>query len=113
MKRYGEDERRTLVGDFERSGMSAAAFCRQAGITAVTLSAWRRRLGTAPAVALSNAPQWVPVVVGNAYSGEVSVGGYVLTNGLTRLEIPSGFVQQEVEALWRMVSEVRIREVGA
>jgi len=35
MKRYREDERRALVGDFERSGLSAAVFCRQAGITAV------------------------------------------------------------------------------
>jgi len=112
MKRYREDERRALVGDFERSGMSAAAFCRQAGITAVTLAAWRRRLGKAPAPAVvsPNAPpQWVPVVVGSSVGDEASVGGYVLTHGLTRLEIPRGFALQEVAALWRMVSEATTR----
>lgn len=111
MKRYREDERRALVGDFESSGMSAAAFCRQVGITAVTLAAWRRRLGKAAAAGQPNAPQWVPVVVGSSVGGEASVGVYILSNGLTRLEIPRGFALQEVEALWRMVSEVKIREV--
>jgi transposase len=110
MKRYREDERRAMVGDFERSGLSAASFCRQAGITAVTLAAWRRRLGKAPAGASPSAPQWVPVVVSNSASSDESFGRYVLTHGLVRLEIPRGFVLQEVEALWRMVSELKIRE---
>jgi len=110
MKRYREDERRALVGDFERSGLSAAAFCRQAGITAVTLAAWRRRLGKAPAARSPDAPQWVPVVVGNSVSSDESVGRYVLTHGLARLEIPRGFALQEVESLWRMVSELKIQE---
>jgi len=35
MKRYREGERRALVCDYERSGLSAAVFCRQAGFTAV------------------------------------------------------------------------------
>lgn len=112
MKRYCEEERRALVGDFESSGMSAAAFCRQAGITAVTLAAWRRRLGTAPAASSATAaPQWVPVVVGSSGSLEASVGGYVLTHGRTRLEIPRGFALQEVAALWRMMAEVKAQEV--
>jgi transposase-like protein len=87
MKRYGESERRALVGDFESSGMSAAAFCRQVGITAVTVAAWRRRLGTTPEASPPNAPQWVPVVVGSSVVDEASLGVYILSNRLTRFEI--------------------------
>jgi hypothetical protein len=111
MKRYTEDVRRALVGEFETSGMSAAAFCRQAGIAAVTLAAWRRRLRKAPEAGSPSArPQWVPVVVGGPAGDEASIGGYVLTRGLTRLEIPRGFALQEVEALWCMVRAIQIQE---
>jgi len=110
MKRYSEKERRALVGDYERSGMSAAAFCRQAGITAVTLAHWRRRLSRrSPKHAKETpAPQWVPVVVD--HGGEMA-SCYVLTDDSVRLEVPRGYDFKEVAALWRMMAEVKAQEV--
>jgi len=112
MKGYSEDERRALVGAFEASGMSATAFCRQAGITVVTLGHWRERLGRGrPRTSRHvSTPQWVPVVV-DGDSGGAPVGGYVLTNGPARMEVPRGFDLREVAALWRMVIEPVAREV--
>jgi len=44
-KRYAERERRDLLRKFGRSGMTQAAFCRARGLSAVTLSKWRRARG--------------------------------------------------------------------
>jgi transposase-like protein len=41
-KRYAQSERRELIRKYCRSGMTQAAFCRDNGLTAVTLSKWLR-----------------------------------------------------------------------
>lgn len=128
MKRYSEDARRALVREFEAGDMTAAAFCRQVGISVATLGLWRRRLGMnsqrrsgppsapAPAPAPVPAPQWVPVIVGGSgvavgSGGGNTLSGYVLTSGAIRLEVPQGFDCGEAAALWRMAMEPTGQEV--
>ena len=41
-KRYAESERRELLREYGRSGMTRAAFCRANDLSAVTLSKWQR-----------------------------------------------------------------------
>lgn len=41
-RRYSEQERRELIEQQERSGLSQAAFCRRVKIHPVTFSIWRR-----------------------------------------------------------------------
>jgi len=41
-RRYLESERRELIRKYRRGGMTQAAFCRDNGLTAVTLSKWLR-----------------------------------------------------------------------
>jgi transposase-like protein len=42
-RRYTEEEKRKFLGEFERAGGSAAAFCREHGLAYQTLLAWRRK----------------------------------------------------------------------
>ena len=44
-RRYLESERRELIRKYRRGGMTQAAFCRDNGLTAVTLSKWLRARG--------------------------------------------------------------------
>jgi hypothetical protein len=46
--RRSAEEWRGLVERFGGSGLSQAEFCRQEGISAVSLSSWRRKLGFQP-----------------------------------------------------------------
>jgi len=39
-----ESEWRAILGQFERSGQSQLAFCRQAGLSPSTFQVWRHRL---------------------------------------------------------------------
>ncbi|MFN0079859.1 MAG: IS66 family insertion sequence element accessory protein TnpA [Prosthecobacter sp.] len=43
MKRYTEAERKKFISQFQRSAMTAVAFCRAQGISTVSLSLWRKR----------------------------------------------------------------------
>lgn len=42
-RRWSAPERAAVLAQFAASGLSAAAFCRAAGLCAVTFSGWRRR----------------------------------------------------------------------
>lgn len=44
-RRYTEKERADCLAEFERSGTSAAAFCREKGLCYQTFLNWRRRHG--------------------------------------------------------------------
>ena len=44
-KQRSEEERRRLVEEFERSGLTRRAYCAEAGIPMTTLDAWRRVRG--------------------------------------------------------------------
>jgi len=41
--RYGRERREELLGEFERSGMSAAGFARLSGVSYTTLAGWLQR----------------------------------------------------------------------
>ena len=48
-RRWSEPARSALLAQFAANGQSAAAFCRAAGLCAVTFSGWRRREAAAAA----------------------------------------------------------------
>ena len=45
-KRWTEPEARQVLGEWRASGLSAAAFARQKGISAMRLPYWSQRLGS-------------------------------------------------------------------
>ena len=120
MKRYHPVQRKQFVSKFERSAISAVAFCRLHGFSTVSLAKWRKRYGAcsrggAPpegaAAASTPAPdslatgQWVPVVVGSDGPSSVSPSGYVLVAHHGRLEVPRGFDEREVGVLWQVIAQ--------
>lgn len=106
MRRYSESARRRTVRDFERSGLSAAEFCRRRGISAVSLGLWRKRHAGTPADAEAAGSSWLPVVLTGGESLPPAAGPcvYVLSIGACRLEVPAGFAPGEVRQLWQLLA---------
>jgi len=76
-ERANRERMRTMVERWQRSGLSAAGFCRREGIQARRLSYWKRVLGVRPGRRASQtrlAPVQV-VDLGLAASIEVVLGG--------------------------------------
>jgi hypothetical protein len=71
---WKETEARTVLDEFERSGMTRGAFARQRGISLARLDYWRRRLASTPSSA------FVAVTVPDAahHHLEIEVGGVLL-----------------------------------
>ena len=90
-KRRSEEEIRELLDEFGRSGLSGAEFAAQIGVSASTLSNWRRRFGACFLEVGS-----VPPAGG---------GAYVLDFGAVRLEVPAGFDHREVSGLVSLLRE--------
>lgn len=86
--RFTAEQRRTQVGQFARSGLSQAEFCRRSGLHPATFSLWRRR-AEAPAPGFAEVAITPPVLL----AGTVAI-----------LHLP-GSVRLEVSALdetaWR------------
>lgn len=90
---------RRLLGDWERSGLSQAAFCRERGLSPQTFSGWKRELGRRDALRAPGSGRaegrmgFVPVrVVGTrGRDGERFAGGLevVLGNG-RRIRVGAG-----------------------
>ncbi len=80
--RVSARKRERLLEEFDRSGMSAAAFTRQRGINYTTFHSWRRRIRAAEK---PNRPRLVEVEMEPAPSGPVELR----VGSLTRLEIRS------------------------
>ncbi len=72
--------RRRILAEFERSGLSAAAFARQHGIGYSTFCAWRRRKPVRPQVGFAEV-EWV--------SAPASEGLVVELGRRTRLQVTS------------------------
>jgi transposase-like protein len=108
MKRYTQAERQQFISKFQRSAMSAVAFCRAQGISTVSLSLWRKRYGTTRGVlAEAAAAPWVPVVLrSEAVPSPPSpqMEHYALIAPSARLEVPRGFDAREVGALWQIIT---------
>jgi transposase-like protein len=109
MKRYSKVERIEIVREHERSGQSAAAFCRQRGVSAGSLANWRKRYAGAeqrmPAV--GEVLPWIPVVVTEAAVDSGKAAGYVLAAEGLRLEVPRGFDAEETRVLWQLLRTAR------
>ena len=80
--RVSARKRECLLDEFERSGMSAAAFTRERGINYTTFHSWQRRLRAAKK---PNSPKLVEVEMEPAPSGAVELR----VGSLTRLDIRS------------------------
>jgi hypothetical protein len=65
-KRWGEAEAREVLREWRESGLSAAAFARWKGITALRLAYWKQRLSSP---ASTDRIEFVPVPLAKAESG--------------------------------------------
>jgi len=109
MKRYSKAERIKIIREHGRSGQSAAAFCRDRGVSAGSLADWRKRysdLGPGATMDGGVSP-WIPVVVTGSVGNGGMVTGYVLAVEGLRLEVPRGFDPEETRVLWQIVSGAR------
>jgi transposase-like protein len=95
------EERREIVREFQRSGQTQRAFCRQWGVTANTLRSWCRRLGQADAgggepvaVPGSEPTRLVPLQVQADEPQSERAGIAVVTRSGLRLEVRAGFDAQ-------------------
>ena len=107
MKRYTERERERLVVESESWNGSVADFCRQRGVSAVSLSLWRRRYGARGAGSKDEAGRgtWIPVEVDAVGPIVGEVPRYVLVSPAgVRMEVAERFKIEEVRALWKVVS---------
>ncbi len=100
MKGYAERERERLVVESESWNGSVADFCRQHGVSAVSLSLWRRRYGARGAGSKDEAGRGtsIPVEVHGVglIAGEVS--RYVLVSPAgVRMEVAQRF-KRKLEA---------------
>lgn len=88
-KRFTPQQRQDYVEQFRRSGLSQAAFCRQAKLHPMTFSLWRRKLQPSTPVF---AEVQVSAPVPDAVGGARVVGGAAvlhLLNG-AKLEVALG-----------------------
>ena len=88
-KHRGESEWRRLIVAQQRSGLSQRAFCEQEGVSAQSLTNWRRRLGLVTRSPASAQPHEAPatfVEIGAALSRPLGAGLRV------RLELGAGVV---------------------
>jgi transposase-like protein len=106
MRRYSESERRQIVRDFERSGLSAVEFCRRRGVSTVTLGQWRKRFAGGARAAERAGASWLPVVItgGEGVPSPAKRCAYVMSVGDWRLEVPAGFDPGEVRQLWQVLA---------
>ena len=94
-----------LVAEYESSGLSPTAFCRQKGMNRMTLQAYQLRQQEA-AVGTASEKRWLAVEVRGATSVEVGGGASglaVLLPGGCRIEIGHGF---DADTLKRLLAVV-------
>jgi transposase-like protein len=119
MKRYSETQRRAMVRDFRRSAVSLAAFCREAGVSPITLRRWLHAdRDTSPGVKAGDREtqtpaQWVAVRLADEGAAaspaavERDAACYRLVLGDRRLEFGCGFDPAEVALLWGLIHHAR------
>ncbi len=91
-----EDRRalwRGVLNDHKSSGVSAAAFCRDRGISIKSFGYWRKRLSDRPA----SARKWVALVPEQTSVWQTPVGkpaaALTLRIGIVSVDVASGFDQ--------------------
>jgi hypothetical protein len=70
--RYTDEDKARLLGEFDACGGSAAAFCRDRGLSYQTFIAWRR--GTAARRDAVNAMEFVELALGPAAGERAATG---------------------------------------
>lgn len=85
--------RRQLLAEFDGSGLSAAAFAREHGISYTTFCAWRRRYATKPGlcfaeIELERPPSPEPIVV------ELGQQARMRLNSVHQLELAARLLKQ-------------------
>ena len=95
MATVAERKWRGHISGWERSGLSVAAYSRRAGLSAVTLGAWKRRLGSGQALSFLE----IPV--------QARGGGFRLEVHDVRVEVPQGFDESELERLLGLLRRQR------
>ncbi len=88
---YTDEERRELIGEFQSSDLTQAAFCREWNINAKTLARWLRNERE------ENEVSFCEVELGRASSPEKKVR-VLLPNGI-KVSVPFGSAQELGEAL--------------
>jgi transposase-like protein len=109
MKRYTERERERLVVESESWNGSVADFCRQRGVSAVSLSLWRWRYGARGAGSKDEAGRgaWILVEVHGVGPGVSEVPRYVLVSPAgVRMEVSERFKIEEVRAIWKVITRL-------
>ena len=84
-----------IVARWRESGQSRAAFCRELGIAAVTLSRWISRLD-ASRPATQTSPVLVEVAVPESHERDVFE---LVLRGGTRVKVPAGFLAEDLARL--------------
>lgn len=102
-KTYTAGQRREIVAEFEASGLGAMAYCRQRGISAGSLAAWRKRqaMSGEPSRAAA-AARWLPVEI-TPDRRTPSTGNYIVRFGGAELELPEDFAVEQARVLIGLV----------
>ncbi len=82
-----EQKWREHVAGWRASGLSVAAYARRAGLSAVTLGSWKRRLGGGEALSFMEIP----------FQG--AAAGIRLEVNNVRVELPHGFEEGDLRRL--------------
>ena len=98
--RHKEQHWRRLLRDWQRSGLSVAAFCRRAGVADNRFYAWRRILGERDAEQATFIPVRLLTESGSP-DGSLEV---LLTKG-RRLRVPPGFDAATLRQLLAVLEE--------
>lgn len=102
-KQTREDQRLDMVRRFEGSGLTAAAFARQEGVSVGTLANWRKRAARARTVEAEEAPSFPPVtLVPEAPMAPTPVAELALPGG-RRLQVVAGFEAEELKRLIKVL----------
>ena len=109
-KIYSAEQRREIVAEFEASGLGAMAYCRQRGISAGSLAAWRKRSAMSGEPSRAAAARWLPVEI-TPDRRTASTGNYIVRFGGAELELPEDFASEQARVLIALVVAA-IREGG-
>jgi hypothetical protein len=97
-RRHSEGEIGALLREFEGSGLSQGEFAQAVGVSAGTLSRWRRsRAG--------GAPGFVEVGLAGLGAGRAGGGPYAVEFSGVRVELPAGFDPGSARELLRAARE--------
>ena len=99
---YSAEQRREILAEFEASGLGAMAYCRQRGISAGSLAAWRKRAAMSGEPDRATTARWLPVEV-TPDRRTPSTGNYILRFGGAELELPKDFALEQARVLIALV----------